>query len=80
MNLKTKIAIALISPFYFSLLIIALLFSFTLGLVLKILNFSGILSGIEFWLLKTRQLFVMWEFRKGLSKEDKEVLDMEDDE
>lgn len=78
MSIRGKIAATIISPLYFVFLIGTLLIVSILKLLFGTLNLLGITEAIEFWLIKTRQLFVMWEFQRKLSKEDRAVMNSKD--
>lgn len=78
MSIKAKIWIVLIAPVYISLFIAILLFSFVFRLFLKTILFLGILTAFEYWLLKSKQIITVWEFRKNLHKVDREAMDFEE--
>lgn len=74
MGIRGKIMAVITAPIYLAVFIVSALIIVLLRLIFLIMNFIGLTDAIIFWLNTTRTILVKWEFRRGLSKEDRAVM------
>lgn len=74
MTAKAKIAVLFLLPFYVGIIILFLAGMLLFWLLVKTLDFLGIIEALTYLLKETKAQFASYYFKKMLSQEDRDIL------